>query len=247
MFSPASGSPNSLVTVLSGRITTAAWALPELTRENTMTRPVDLSAAGTAALTLKARYEIEAGFDYLYVQASTDGGTTWTSLDGTAAGEPFVRTASDQPAISGSSGGEWVDVNVPLDAYAGQAIELSFLYDTDGGVAPDGSFADDVSVVADGAPLFTSGAEEGDEGWTLDGFRATTGTETGVFDNYYIASHRSFVSYDRYLTTGPYNFGFLNTRPDWVEHFSRDCSSRTGTRRTGTTTPASTRARARSW
>jgi immune inhibitor A len=188
--------------------------------ENTMTRPVDLSAATTAALTLKARYEIEAGFDYLYVQASTDGGTTWTSLDGTAGGEPFVRTASDQPAISGSSEGEWVDVDVPLGAYAGQAIELRFLYDTDGGVAPDGFFADDVSVVADGAPLFTSGAEEGDEGWTLDGFRATTGTETGVFDNYYIASHRSFVSYDRYLKTGPYNFGFLNTRPDWVEHFS---------------------------
>jgi bacillopeptidase F (M6 metalloprotease family) len=123
-----------------------------------MTRPVDLSDASTAALTLKARYEIEAGFDYLYVQASTDGGTTWTSLDGTAGGEPFVRTASDQPAISGSSDGEWVDVNVPLDAYAGQAIELRFLYDTDGGVAPDGFFADEVSVVADEAPVFTSGA-----------------------------------------------------------------------------------------
>ena len=39
--------------------------------ENSMTRPVDLSAAATAALTLEARYEIEAGFDYLYVQAST--------------------------------------------------------------------------------------------------------------------------------------------------------------------------------
>jgi bacillopeptidase F (M6 metalloprotease family) len=123
-----------------------------------MTRPVDLSDASTAALTLKARYEIEAGFDYLYVQASTDGGTTWTSLDGTAGGEPFVRTASDQPAISGSSDGEWVDVNVPLDAYAGQAIELRFLYDTDGGVAPDGFFADEVSVVAGEAPVFTSGA-----------------------------------------------------------------------------------------
>ena len=30
--------------------------------------------------------------------------------------------------------------------------------------------------------MFTSGAEEGDEGWALDGFRATTGTEIGVFD-----------------------------------------------------------------
>ncbi len=59
--------------------------------ENTMTRPIDLSAATTAALTLKARYEIEAGFDYLYVQASTDSGTTWTSLDGTAHPQPIFR------------------------------------------------------------------------------------------------------------------------------------------------------------
>jgi Immune inhibitor A peptidase M6 len=66
--------------------------------EKTMTRPADLSAAATAALTLEARYEIEAGFDYLYVQASTDGGTTWTTFDDTTGGEPFVRTASDQPA-----------------------------------------------------------------------------------------------------------------------------------------------------
>ena len=35
-----------------------------------------------------------------------------------------------------------------------------------------------------------------------------------IFDNYYIASHRSFVSYDKYLKTGPYNFGFANTKPD---------------------------------
>lgn len=42
---------------------------------------------------------------------------------------------------------------------------------------------------------------------------------TQLFDNYYIASNRSYVSFDQYLKTGPYNFGFLNTKPDWVEHF----------------------------
>jgi immune inhibitor A len=31
--------------------------------------------------------------------------------------------------------------------------------------------------------------------------------------------HRSYVSYDKYLQTGPYNFGFNNTKPDWVEHY----------------------------
>jgi immune inhibitor A len=43
---------------------------------------------------------------------------------------------------------------------------------------------------------------------------------SALFDNYYIAGHRSYVSYDKYLKTGPYNFGFLNTKPDWVEHYS---------------------------
>jgi immune inhibitor A len=52
-------------------------------RNHTMTRPVDLSAATTAALRLEARYEIGGGFDYSVVRASADGGTTWTSLDGT--------------------------------------------------------------------------------------------------------------------------------------------------------------------
>jgi immune inhibitor A len=186
---------------------------------NTMSRDVDLTAATTAGLSMQARFEIEAGYDYLYVQASTDGGSTWTALDGTVGGQPFVRDGSGQPAISGSSGGDWRAVEVPLDAYAGQAVGLRFLYRTDGGVAPDGFFADDVVVTADGAPVVESGAEDGDEGWALDGFTSTTGTETGLYDNYYIASHRSHVSYDQYLATGPYNFGFPD-RPDWVEHFS---------------------------
>ena len=186
---------------------------------NTMTRAVDLTGATTAELTMQAQFAIEAEYDYLYVQASTNGGSTWTSLDGTVGGEPFVRDGSGQPAISGSSGGEWLPAEVSLDAYAGQAIQLRFLYRTDGGVAPVGFFADDVVVSADGTPVVTSGAEDGDEGWTLAGFSSTTGSETGPYDHFYIASHRSHVSYDRYLATGPYNFGFPD-RPNWAEHFS---------------------------
>ena len=85
-------------------------------------------------------------------------------------------------------------VNIPLDAYAGQPVQFRFLYRTDGAVAPDGFFADEVVVSADGVPIVTSGAEDGDEGWALDGFAATTGTETGEFNNYYIASNRTYTS-----------------------------------------------------
>ena len=28
------------------------------------------------------------------------------------------------------------------------------------------------------------------------------------------------MSYDKYLKTGPYNFGYANTKPDWVDHYA---------------------------
>ncbi|RJK96762.1 immune inhibitor A domain-containing protein [Vallicoccus soli] len=191
---------------------------------NTMTRELDLTGATTASMSLKARFDIEGNeedgyYDYLYAQASFDGGENWTSLDGTVDGVPFIRDASGQPAISNTSGGEWLDVVVPMDAAAGQTPLFRFLYRTDGGVAPVGFFADDIVVTKDGETVLEDGAEEGGEGWTLDGFTVTTGTEVDQYDNYYIASHRTYVSYDRYLQSGPYNFGWASTRPDWVEHF----------------------------
>ena len=36
---------------------------------------------------------------------------------------------------------------------------------------------------------------------------------------YYIAENRQYLGYDATLQPGPYNFGWLTTRPDWVEHF----------------------------
>jgi immune inhibitor A len=64
----------------------------------------------------------------------------------------------------------------------------------------------------------TDGAESSPNGWTLDGFSSVGATKSELFDHYYIASNREYVAYDRYLQSGPYNFGFPD-RPDWVEHF----------------------------
>ena len=41
-----------------------------------------------------------------------------------------------------------------------------------------------------------------------------------LYDNYYIAGHRSYVGYDKYLESGPYYFGYANTRPDFVDHYA---------------------------
>ena len=59
---------------------------------------VDLTGKTAAALSLKGRYDIEADYDYLYFEASTDGGQTWTALDGTVDGKPIRRST---PRASG--------------------------------------------------------------------------------------------------------------------------------------------------
>jgi immune inhibitor A len=186
--------------------------------DNTMTREFDLTGATTAAMTLKGRYTIEANYDYLYVEASTDAGKTWTALDGTAGGKAFVRDGSDRPAISGSSDNAWVDVNVPLNAYAGKKPLVRFHYRTDGGVSAGGFFADEIRVTAGSTTVLADGAEAATT-WTLKGFTVEGSSFTALYDNFYIAGNRSYVSYDKYLATGPYNYGWPTTKPDWVEHF----------------------------
>lgn len=38
-------------------------------------------------------------------------------------------------------------------------------------------------------------------------------------ERFYIAENRQYLGYDTTLQTGPYNFGWLESKPNWVEHF----------------------------
>ena len=186
---------------------------------NSMTTDIDLTAKTSASFTAKVRYSIEEGYDYAYFQASTDGGATWKSLDGTIGGQPLDRDASASPALDGEQAA-WADVAIPLDAYAGQNIKFRSYYKTDGGLALQGLFLDDIAITANGAALLTDGAEDGGSAWTFDGYSVEGATSTSEYDNYYVAGNRTYEGYDKYLQTGPYNFGFGSAKPDWVEHYA---------------------------
>lgn len=185
---------------------------------NSMATEVDLTGKAAAKLTAKVRYEIEEDYDYAYVQASTDGGANWESLDGTIGGTPIGGDTSGRPGIDGEQA-TWADLVVPLDSYAGQKVQVRFYYKTDGGLALAGFYADDITISADGQPLLTDGAETGGAAWEFDGFSIVGATSSEAFDNYYVMGHRTYAGFDKYLKTGPYNFGFMNTKPDWVEHY----------------------------
>lgn len=90
---------------------------------------------------------------------------------------------------------------------------MRFRYWTDVAAVERGLFVDDIAI--DGKMI---GSAETDEGWVFDGFKRTTGTEVEKFLNAYVAENRQYDGYDTSLRTA-YNFGWLQTQPDRVQHF----------------------------
>ncbi|MBA3347374.1 MAG: immune inhibitor A [Actinobacteria bacterium] len=187
----------------------AFWSTMGDNLNTSMSRTV----ATGGALTAQVRYSIEEDWDYAFLETSSNGGSTWsplaTSLSDTA-GDQSGFNAS-HTGITGSSGGAYVALTaaVPTGTNA-----LRVRYQTDGAVAESGFLID--SITLGGAVI--GNAESATEGWTFNGFVRTTGTETSSHFNAYVAENRQYDNYDASLKTA-YNFGFLDTRPDWVEHF----------------------------
>ena len=177
--------------------------------DTTLTRTVDLTSQSSASLSAYAWYNIESGYDALFVQASADGGP-WTSLIPTGASSPFLDGVNE----------EWTPYTWDLSPFAGQQVQLRFRYATDGGVHFAGAFLDDIVVAGASTTVFSDDVESGENGWVADGFTRMSGTLSTLAEHYYLIENRQFNGYDSTLQTGPYNFGWANTRPGWVERFS---------------------------
>ncbi|MEU8619222.1 immune inhibitor A domain-containing protein [Streptomyces sp. NPDC048623] len=187
--------------------------------KNTLTRSVDLTGKTSASLELQGWYDIELDYDYLYTEVSTDGGANWHAVDGTADGVAIPKDASGAPALTDVSGAHKKLV-YNLDAYAGKKFDLRFRYQTDGGAGGKGFTADAITLTADGAAVFSDNAENGDNGWVAKGFSRVGKGFTKEYEQYYIAENRQYVSYDKTLKTGPYNFGWTGDKASWVEHYA---------------------------
>ncbi len=124
-----------------------------------------------------------------------------------------------EAGIDGVSNG-YVAATFDLSAYAGQTIGLRARYVTDGAVQGQdaslgwsGLLVDDIKVTNGGTTVFADGAETTPNGWTLDGFRSIGAGYDTAYDQFYLASNRTYTSYDQYLQTGPYNFSFPTPGP----------------------------------
>ncbi len=90
-------------------------------------------------------YDIESNWDYAYVEVSGDG-VTFTPIAGniTTNYDPYGNNRGN--GITGSSGG-WTEALFDLAAYEGQSVFLRVSYYTDGYVAGEGIYVDDIYPV----------------------------------------------------------------------------------------------------
>jgi immune inhibitor A len=182
----------------------ANWA------DSRLGRSFNLTGAGDPVFTFWTDYTIEEFWDYAFVEASTDGGTTWVQLpdvDGVTTNEdPFGRLVDYgglQNGITGDSGG-WTQLRFDLSAYAGSTVDLRFRYATDAAFVERGMFVDDVAI---GAIGYEDDFEAGDGGWVGDsqafvgepgaGWIMTSGTFS--FPHYYLAEWRNLDGFDEGL------------------------------------------------
>ena len=150
-----------------------------------LTRAFDLSSVDSATLNFWTWYDIEDDWDYGYVMASTDGGTTWTPLETADTTEDNPNGNSFGPALTGCSGdsssqeagdacnAQWIQQTADLTPFAGnEEVLVRFQYITDDAVNYPGFFVDDISIPEIG---YTDDAES-DGDWVSEGWIRTDNT-----------------------------------------------------------------------
>ena len=134
-----------------------------------LTHAFDLRKVKSATLNYWTWYDIEADWDYGYVEISTDGGKTWTILQTPHSATTNPSGNAYGPGYTGLSDGgpTWLEESLDISAYAGQEILIRFEYVTDDAVNRPGWAIDDISIPEID---FQDDVESGAEGWQAEGF-----------------------------------------------------------------------------
>ena len=142
-----------------------------------LTRSFDLTGLHKATLQYSLWYELEDGWDYAYVEVSTDGGATWKPLaaphtssydpNGNAFGPGYTGFSGHPAGANTLLTPEWIQETVDLTPYAGQKVQVRFEMVTDDAVNLPGLCLDNISVPELG---FADTAETDEAGWQAEGF-----------------------------------------------------------------------------
>jgi len=145
------------------------WSNQGEDSDMTLTQSFDFTDhSGPLTLSYWTWYDIEKDFDYVYVEASTDG-ENWQMLS-TPSGTPEDPTGANYGwGYTGTSGNspQWIQEKVDISQFAGGEVQLRFEYITDGAVNGEGFLLDDVSIPEIG---YFSDFENDDGGWLSEGW-----------------------------------------------------------------------------
>jgi hypothetical protein len=147
----------------------AFWSNRGDESDMTLTRQFDLSQlTGPVTFSFWTWYDIEVDYDYVYLEASTDG-ERWQILQtpsGTASDPSGNSYGWGYNGLSGSDG-SWVQQTVDLSEFAGGTLWLRFEYITDAAVNGEGLMIDDIAIPE---LDYFADFENDDEGWEAAGF-----------------------------------------------------------------------------
>ncbi len=186
------------------------------------------AAPATTSLTFDLVYDIETEWDFMWVQASPDDGTTWTTLTnsnmicahdpgwiGGLYGFPDDLCGANLAGFSGYNA-NWPDPElqtIDLSAFAGQTIRLRFWYMTDWGTTYSGPYLDNVKVTSGTTELLSDGAETDSGKWTFaPKWERSSGFLT--FDQSFYVQWRNTNAnggYDAALGDPRFRYGPVNT------------------------------------
>jgi hypothetical protein len=133
----------------------------------TLATSVNLSAAENPQLKFWHKYQIEPGYDFGYVEISTDGGGSWVTLASYSGFSGITSMSAEEAApqkddtgipcpdkalwerevATAEAGEQWVWDQIDLTGYAGESnVLIRFRLETDKTIVMDGWHIDDVSI-----------------------------------------------------------------------------------------------------
>ncbi len=121
--------------------------------DSTLSRLVDLRTAGAATLNYQVWFNLEEGWDYAYLEVSTDGGDTWSIIEtpntfpDDHVGNPIGNAFG--PGYTGESP-DWLQESVSLGDYLGTEVWVRFQYITDDAINGPGLCVREPEIEADG-------------------------------------------------------------------------------------------------
>ncbi len=173
---------------------------------NTLARSLDLTTATAPVFSFATVWSLEDGWDYGYVQVSTDAGLTWTFLKDTSGFMTDTNPNGNNQGWGLTGEGQGT-ITFDLTPYIGKVVDLRLLYSTDAAVNMNGWWADDFALVDGATTLFTDAVETPPNGWTANGWVIVPLIKT--YPKYYMVEWRNLSGFDKGLTT-PYTTIYNN-------------------------------------